>query len=174
MTETTVLSDTPRAQREEPENEDRTQRNAARAEAVAAVAREFAAAVDEEGRFPREAIDEARTQGLLGAPMSEADGGLGWSITELCRMLERVGRECTSTAMILAMHHSQTLCLTRHADTEYLRDFTRRVATEGLLLPSATTEVNIGGNTRSSTCAVRPAVRASAPHHSAHSTTSPS
>ena len=38
MTETTVLSDTPRAQREEPENEDRTQRNAARAEAVAAVA----------------------------------------------------------------------------------------------------------------------------------------
>ncbi|MDN3227243.1 acyl-CoA dehydrogenase family protein, partial [Kocuria rhizophila] len=134
MTETTVLSDTPRAQREEPENEDRTQRNAARAEAVAAVAREFAAAVDEEGRFPREAIDEARTQGLLGAPMSEADGGLGWSITELCRMLERVGRECTSTAMILAMHHSQTLCLTRHADTEYLRDFTRRVATEGLLV----------------------------------------
>ena len=91
MTETTVLSDTPRAQREEPENEDRTQRNAARAEAVAAVAREFAAAVDEEGRFPREAIDEARAQGLLGAPMAEADGGLGWSITELCRMLERVG-----------------------------------------------------------------------------------
>ena len=121
------------------------------------MAREFAAAVDEEGRFPREAIDEARAQGLLGAPMSEADGGLGWSITELCRMLERVGRECTSTAMILAMHHSQTLCLTRHADTEYLRDFTRRVATEGLLLASATTEVNIGGNTRSSTCAVRPA-----------------
>ncbi|MBK4120811.1 acyl-CoA dehydrogenase family protein [Kocuria rhizophila] len=157
MTETTVLTDTSRMPREETPGEDRAQRNAARAEAVARVAREFAAAVDEEGRFPWEAIDEARTQGLLGAPMSEADGGLGWSITELCRMLERVGRECTSTAMILAMHHSQTLCLTRHADTGYLREFTRRVASEGLLLASATTEVNIGGNTRSSTCAVRPA-----------------
>ncbi|RLY91589.1 acyl-CoA dehydrogenase [Kocuria tytonicola] len=153
MTESTVLTEAPRAQ-DTPE--DRVERNAARAEAVARVAREHAESVDEEGRFPREAIDEARAQGLLAAPVSEADGGLGYSITELCRMLERVGRECTSTAMILAMHHSQTLCLTRHADTEYLREFTRRVATEGLLLASATTEVNIGGDTRTSTCAVRP------------------
>ncbi|MDO4919824.1 acyl-CoA dehydrogenase family protein [Kocuria sp.] len=153
MTETTVLRETSRPQDAEQE---RAERNAARAEAVARVAREHASDVDAEGRFPREAIDEARAQGLLAAPMSEADGGLGYSITELCRMLERVGRECTSTAMILAMHHSQTLCLTRHADTDYLHEFTRRVASEGLLLASATTEVNIGGDTRTSTCAVRP------------------
>lgn len=128
----------------------------ARAEALAAVAREHAASVDEKSRFPREVIAQARTQGLLGAPVSSADGGLDYSITELCQLMERVGRECTSSAMILAMHYSQVLCLTRHADTDYLREFTRRVAREGLLLASATTEAHIGGDTRTSTCAVRP------------------
>ena len=153
MTDHAVLTDTPQRGAEDT---DRAERVAARAEAVAAVAREFADAVDSESRFPREAIEAARAQGLLAAPIPEADGGLGYSITELCRMLERVGRECTSTAMILAMHHSQVLCLTRHTDTDFLRDYTRRVAAEGLLLASATTEAQIGGDTRNSTCAVRP------------------
>lgn len=154
MTENSVLTEQPRTRAEHP---DRAASTAARAEAVARVAREYADTVDGESRFPRETIDEARAQGLLAAPMAEADGGLDYSITELCRLLERVGRECTSSAMILAMHYSQALCLTRHADTEWLREFTRKVASEGLLLASATTEVNIGGDTRTSTCAVRPA-----------------
>ncbi|GEC99996.1 acyl-CoA dehydrogenase [Kocuria varians] len=153
MTENSVLTKAPRTGAEYPE---RLAETTARAEAVAKVAREFADAVDGESRFPQETIEEARAQGLLGAPMTAADGGLDYGITELCRLLERVGRECTSSAMILAMHYSQALCLTRHADTDYLREFTRRVAQDGLLLASATTEVNIGGNTRSSTCAVRP------------------
>lgn len=153
MTENSALTKAPRTGAEDPE---RLAETTARAEAVAKVAREFADAVDGESRFPQETIEEARAQGLLGAPMTAADGGLDYGITELCRLLERVGRECTSSAMILAMHYSQALCLTRHADTDYLREFTRRVAQDGLLLASATTEVNIGGNTRSSTCAVRP------------------
>lgn len=153
MTENSVLTKAPRTGAKDPE---RLAETTARAEAVAKVAREFADAVDGESRFPQETIEEARAQGLLGAPMTAADGGLDYGITELCRLLERVGRECTSSAMILAMHYSQALCLTRHADTDYLREFTRRVAQDGLLLASATTEVNIGGNTRSSTCAVRP------------------
>lgn len=129
----------------------------AKVEAVAAAAGQNAAAVDEQGVFPTAAIDEARTQGLLAAPVAEADGGLGWTITEVCSALERIGRECTSTAMILAMHYSQVLCLTRHADNDHLRDLLGRVAREGLLVASATTEASIGGDTRTSSCAVVPA-----------------
>lgn len=133
----------------------RDEQCAARAEAVAAVAKAHAADVDEQSRFPAESIAEAKRQGLLGAPVSAAEGGLGYSITELCTTLERIGRECSSTAMILAMHYSQVLCLTRHADNEYLRELTSRVGSEGLLLASATTEVAIGGDTRTSSCAVQ-------------------
>lgn len=132
----------------------RAQACAARAEVVATVAKEHAAAVDSESVFPAASIAEARAQGLLGAPVPGSLGGLDYSITELCSTLERVGRECTSTAMILAMHYSQVLCLTRHADTDLLRDMMRRVAGDGLLLASATTEIAIGGDTRTSSCAV--------------------
>ena len=54
MTDHAVLTDTPQRGAEDT---DRAERVAARAEAVAAVAREFADAVDSESRFPREAIE---------------------------------------------------------------------------------------------------------------------
>jgi acyl-CoA dehydrogenase len=56
--------------------------------------------------------------------------------------------------MIYAMHHIQLACLVLHGTTPELRAYTEQVAREGLLLASATTEVGIGGDVRSSTCAV--------------------
>ncbi|WHF24710.1 hypothetical protein QJS66_11415 [Kocuria rhizophila] len=88
---------------------------------MAAVAREFAAAVTRRvvpgRRSTRPAPRDCWVRPCRGGRRA------GWSITELCRMLERVGRECASTAMILAMHHSRSLVPDRRADTEYLRDF---------------------------------------------------
>ena len=129
----------------------------ARIEAVAAVAAASAEEVDREGRFPQEVVGAAREQRIFGACVPQRLGGLGRSIADVCRLVELVGRECASSAAILAMHFSQELCLTRHVDldgaTELAR-FTLRVAEEQLLLASSTTEKGIGGDTRTSSCAV--------------------
>jgi acyl-CoA dehydrogenase len=67
---------------------------------------------------------------------------------------ERLGRSCASTAMIFAMHQIQVFSLVRHGRSEAVRSLLREVVADQLLLASATTEVGIGGDTRSSTCYV--------------------
>lgn len=143
-----------------------------RAGAVAGAAAAAAEAVDRESRFPQEAIDAAREQRIFGACLPERHGGLGRPIRDVCRLVELVGRECASSAAILAMHFSQELCLARHVDLDedsQLSRFSRRLAEDQLLLASSTTEKDIGGDTRSSSCAVTPSgdgsvrVRKSAP-----------
>jgi acyl-CoA dehydrogenase len=56
--------------------------------------------------------------------------------------------------MIYAMHQIQVACLVRHGRSDLLRDYLAEVAERQLLLASATTEAGIGGDVRSSTCAV--------------------
>ncbi|GAB3611857.1 acyl-CoA dehydrogenase family protein [Humibacter ginsengisoli] len=113
-----------------------------------------AADVDATGRFPRESIDAFRDAGLLRALISEDEGGLGASVDDVADAVTELGRWCASSGMILAMHSIQVACLVRHGDSSAFANYRRRVANEGLLLASATTEVGIGGDVRSSTCAV--------------------
>lgn len=110
--------------------------------------------VDREGRFPTEAIEALREAGFLGAWLPTELGGSAATLVETARVIEILGRACSATAMILAMHQSQIGCLRRHADTDFFRALTTRIATEGLLVASATTEIGIGGDVRRSTCAV--------------------
>ena len=129
----------------------------ARVSAVAASAAAAAASVDQEARFPEEAIGTAREQRIFGACVPKRYGGLGASIADVCELVEAVGRECASSAAVLAMHFSQELCLTRHIDLERdsdLAGFTKQVAQHQMLLASSTTEKGIGGDTRTSSCAV--------------------
>jgi acyl-CoA dehydrogenase len=57
--------------------------------------------------------------------------------------------------MIFAMHQIQAACVVRHgAASDWHRAFLRRMADEQLLLASATTETGVGGDLRSSLCAV--------------------
>ncbi|MDO4255064.1 MAG: acyl-CoA dehydrogenase family protein [Kocuria sp.] len=124
---------------------------------VVAVAKEHAGDVDRQGRFPHEAIDECRRQRIFGSCLPRAHGGPEVTILQLCFLTEELGRVCGSTAAIVAMHFSQELCLTRHVDLEAsseLTNLTQRVWAEQWLLASSTTEKNIGGDTRSSSCAV--------------------
>ena len=127
-------------------------------ERVAVVA--FAAAadaeeVDREARFPRVAIDAAREHKLLGAQIPVAFGGLGASIFDITDMCYTLGRACSSTAMIFAMHQIKVACLVRHGSgSSYHEALMRRVASEQLLLASSTTEGQNGGNIRSSAAAV--------------------
>lgn len=110
--------------------------------------------VDTKSRFPQEAIDAMREAGLLRSLIPTELGGLGCSLTEVAATVTELGRHCSSAAMVYAMHQIQVACLVRHARSPELVDFVRAVAENGLLLASATTEVGIGGDVRSSTCAV--------------------
>ena len=126
-----------------------------RTAAVAAVAAAEAADVDRQARFPKAAIDAARQQKLLGAQIPTAFGGHGASIFDITDMCYALGRACSSTAMIFAMHQTKVACLVRHGTgSPWHEKLMRRVATEQLLLASSTTEGQNGGNIRSSSAAI--------------------
>src|SRR6202521_6118139 len=126
-----------------------------RVAAVASIAAADAEEVDREARFPKAAIDAAREHKLLGAQIPVAFGGFGASIFDITDMCYTLGRACSSTAMIFAMHQTKVACLVRHGTgSGWHAKLMRRVAAEQLLLASSTTEGQNGGNIRFSTAAV--------------------
>ena len=119
------------------------------------VSARFADAVDREARFPIETLVAAREHGLLSAVVPRELGGLGATMRDLAESCAIMGQACGSSAMVLAMHHIQVACLVRHArGSAFFEQYLRRLADEQLLLASVTSEVGIGGDTRSSRCAV--------------------
>ena len=126
-----------------------------RTEAVATAAASEAEDVDRHARFPQKAIDAARQQRLLGVQVPQEFGGDGASIFDITDMCYALGRACSSTAMIFAMHQTKVACLIRHGTgSRYHEALMRRVASEQLLLASSTTEGQNGGNIRFSAAAV--------------------
>ena len=121
---------------------------------VVSVLREHADAVDRDARFPSESVDAMRGAGLLAAGIPVEFGGLGYSLTELARTARSLGAECASSAMIFVMHQSQVLSIVRHGKSDASTMLLRRLAAEQPLVASATTEINIGGDVRTSGCAV--------------------
>src|SRR3979409_1327385 len=127
------------------------QRTASVAAAAAAEAEEG----DRDARFPQAAIDAARQQRPVGAQIPPRFGGYGASIFDVTDMCYTLGRACSSTAMIFAMHQTKVACLVRHGTgSEWHEKLMRRVATEQMLLASSTTEGQNGGNIRFSAAAV--------------------
>src|SRR6202142_1642603 len=122
---------------------------------VAATAAADAEDVDRHARFPKAAIDAAREQKLLGIQIPTEFGGYGASIFDVADMCYTLGRACSSTAMIFAMHQTKVACLVRHgAGSAYHETLMRRVAYEQMLLASSTTEGQNGDNIRFSSAAV--------------------
>jgi acyl-CoA dehydrogenase len=116
----------------------------------------FAVEVDRDARFPRESIAALKAERLLSAYVPTEFGGMGLTITELCKVCEVLGQYCASTAMVYAMHQIQVGCIVHHAlGSPFFRDFAREMVRDQLLLASATTEVGIGGDVRSSICALQ-------------------
>ena len=123
----------------------------ARTQIVTAVAANSASCVDRKARFPEEAITAARTETLLGIMVPRDLGGEGASLSNVVDVCYSLGRACSSTAMIYAMHQIMVACLVRHRrNSAWLEDLLRRLAAEQLLLASSTTEGRGGGNIRSS------------------------
>lgn len=129
-------------------------------EGIRAIGREVIAPasleVDRDARFPSEALAALRELRLLSAYVPTQYGGMGLDIGQVSRVCEVLGEYCASTAMIFAMHQIQVACLVHHGlSSAFFRDYVREIATQQRLIASATTELGIGGDVRSSKCAVR-------------------
>ncbi len=123
----------------------------ARAEIVASIAARHAGSVDTEARFPEEALAAAREQRLLGIMVPRDLGGEGASTAEVADICYRLGRACSSAAMIYAMHQTKVACIVRHGrGSPWHEGLLRRLRDKQLLLASSTTEGQGGGNVRSS------------------------
>ncbi|HEY2316820.1 MAG TPA: acyl-CoA dehydrogenase family protein [Solirubrobacteraceae bacterium] len=122
-------------------------------EDVAAV---HADAVDHDARFPHEAVAALREAGALSAFVPVALGGAGVSIGAMARAGYELGRRCSSTAMIFAMHQIQVATIARHLEGEWFRSYLRRVAAEQRLIASVTSEVGTGGDMGRSIAPVTP------------------
>jgi len=118
------------------------------------VAAPHAADVDVSARFPEEAFAALRDDRLLSAMIPVELGGFGASVSDMAAVTEELARACSSTAMVFAMHQIQIAILTRHGRSDHILDLLREISAEQLLCASATTEVGIGGDLRSSLCAV--------------------
>src|SRR5690349_13812926 len=111
--------------------------------------------VDRDARFPREAFEALKAEKLLSAYVPAEFGGMGLTIGEVAKLCETLGQYCASTAMIYAMHQIQVACIVHHGlATPFFRDYVREIVTHQHLVASATTEMGIGGDVRSSICAV--------------------
>jgi acyl-CoA dehydrogenase len=127
---------------------------AAKAVGVETAAR-YAGDVDAGARFPKESFAALKKQKLLGIMVPKSDGGAGAGIAEVVSICHALGQYCSSTAMIYAMHQIQVSCIVRHAGAnKWHRDFMKKLARDQLLLASATSEAGVGGDVRSSVCAV--------------------
>lgn len=122
---------------------------------AAAVAGRHADSVDREARFPAEAFAALKEARLLGLMVPRDFGGGGGGLADAAAVAHALARQCPSTGLIYAMHQIQVACLVRHGQgSDWHRGFLERLAGEQLLLASATTEAGIGGDVRSSACAV--------------------
>ncbi len=128
---------------------------ASRISAAVAVAAKYADEVDRDARFPAEAFDELRNQRLLGILLSTESAGEGRSVADAAQVCYALGRVCSSTAMIYAMHSANVACVAYHADpSKQFYHYLRRIGSEQMLLASSTTEGQTGANVRSSASAI--------------------
>ena len=73
---------------------------------------------DMQARFPRENIDALRNAGLLGLLGAKSVGGQGQGLRAAAAVVERIARECASTAMITMMHNCATAVIEKFGTQE--------------------------------------------------------
>jgi acyl-CoA dehydrogenase len=113
---------------------------------AADVAAVNAEAVDRDARFPVEAVTALRQAGALSAFVPTELGGGGVSLSGLARACYELGRHCSSSAMVFAMHQIQVATIVRHLEGQWFEGYLRRVASEQRLVASVTSEIGTGGD----------------------------
>jgi acyl-CoA dehydrogenase len=120
------------------------------------VAAAHAGHVDVAARFPDETVTALRKSRLLAAYVPAEFGGLGMPLQSVARVCHDLGRRCASSAMVFAMHQIQVACIVHHGrGAAHWNRLLQRIAGEQLLIASVTSEAGVGGDIRSSRCAVR-------------------
>ena len=71
---------------------------------------EHAASVDQDGRFPSEAMEALGKEGLMGLTVPKEFGGLGHGHRVAVAALDEIGRRCASTGMVYLMHLCGVAC----------------------------------------------------------------
>ncbi len=120
------------------------------------VAAKHADDVDRNARFPAETFAALREARLMSAAVPKTFGGDGAGMLDLGNQCAALAQGCSSSGMILAMHHIQVACIARHgADSPYFQNYLRENLVEKQeLIASITSENGTFGDTRSSICAV--------------------
>jgi alkylation response protein AidB-like acyl-CoA dehydrogenase len=89
-------------------------------ESIAAIAADNAADVDR-GAFPARTLAALGEAGLLGLVSATEVGGKGAGLAEAVVVVERLARECGSTAMVVCMHYCGAAVLERQGPEEIRR-----------------------------------------------------
>jgi len=92
------------------------------AEVAQGVVAKYAPSVDAEARFPVESLQALREAGLLGLISATEVGGAGQGPGAAARVVELLGRECGSTAMITCMHYCGTAVVEKHGPEAVRRE----------------------------------------------------
>ncbi len=74
--------------------------------------------VDQNGSYPRPAIDALGHAGLLGLISAAEVGGLGQGQRAAALVIERLARACASTAMVTCMHYAGTAVIEKYGPRE--------------------------------------------------------
>ena len=94
-----------------------------RAARAAEVAGAHADVVDTESRFPQESLEALKAEKLLGIMVPAALGGEEADVADVVDICYTLGRACSSTGMIYAMHQVKAACIANHGmDSQWHRE----------------------------------------------------
>ncbi len=97
-----------------------------------------------------------RAAGLLGALIPPEWGGPGATLEDMAAAVCAISEYCASSGLVLAMHSIQVACLVRHGSSAAIEQLAPRLLSGELLLANANSEIGLGGERRSSICALEP------------------
>jgi alkylation response protein AidB-like acyl-CoA dehydrogenase len=103
--------------------------------------------IDEDGEYPREALDALAAVGLFGMKIPKEYGGLGFTVTNYARVLGFIGSYCASTVAFLSAHQSIGVPqpLKEFGTEEQKRKYLPRLA-KGEISAFALTEPGVGSD----------------------------
>lgn len=105
-----------------------------------------AAKWDEQGHFPRDAIERAGQLGFCGLYVDEALGGVGLSRLDATLVFEALATACPSTAAYLSIHNMATAIVARHAQPSVAQQWAPRLASGQALASYCLTEPDAGSD----------------------------
>ena len=116
----------------------------------------FAAAVDEEARFPQEAYDAMRELDLHAPHIPEEYGGSGADALATCIVIEEVARGCVSSSLIPAVNKLGTAPVLLGASEELKQRYLPPVARGEAMFAYGLSEREAGSDTAAMTCQATP------------------